>query len=334
MFVLHPSRSLANSRSNPVNSLYNRVYHASAGEETGIHLGNAGLQNVQQPPGAFAIAAQSAFQALVATEFINSSIAADADIRTRLEASGKILEETSTLLDEIENNNARILVEVDDAREKGISRYRNQFLSSTQRVRKNLANLRRVLKTKNEKFDDLETTYNAHLRLKRPVELWMEREKEHWRQSRIAWGIFLVASVIFAAAITAFLYWGSDWLAESFVLKTCSGYPEEWCTGISPKGPFIVSAIFLLSTIVVWFLRLQIRIYLSERHLALDAAERGAFAETYLALLKGGDVSADQESVVLESLFRPTQDGIIKDDGASDIGIHGIAAKILEGRAK
>ena len=31
--------------SNPVNSLYNRVYHASAGEKTGIHLGNAGSIN-------------------------------------------------------------------------------------------------------------------------------------------------------------------------------------------------------------------------------------------------------------------------------------------------
>ena len=29
-----------------VGSLYNRVYHASAGEETGIHLGNAGLRSV------------------------------------------------------------------------------------------------------------------------------------------------------------------------------------------------------------------------------------------------------------------------------------------------
>jgi len=71
------------------------------------------------------------------------------------------------------------------------------------------------------------------------------------------------------------------------------------------------------------------KIHLSERHLLLDARERKAFAETYLSLVKGGEVTTDHEAVVLQSLFRPTQDGIIKDDGGIDVGIAGLLSRAL-----
>ena len=79
----------------------------------------------------------------------------------------------------------------------------------------------------------------------------------------------------------------------------------------------------------MWFLRLQIKIFLSERHLALDARERRAFAETYLALLKGGHATTEHETVILQSLFRPTQDGIIKDDIGFDMSAAGILSKAM-----
>ena len=59
---------------------------------------------------------------------------------------------------------------------------------------------------------------------------------------------------------------------------------------------------------------MQYKVFLSERHLALDAQEKKAFAETYLAFIEGQNVSPESEAIVLASLFRPTQDGIIKDD--------------------
>ncbi len=84
------------------------------------------------------------------------------------------------------------------------------------------------------------------------------------------------------------------------------------------------------ATVWLWYLRLQMRVFLSERHLSLDASERMAFAETYLSLLKGGEVSREHETVVLSSLMRPTQDGIIKDEGGPDFSLSGMVAKALE----
>ena len=49
------------------------------------------------------------------------------------------------------------------------------------------------------------------------------------------------------------------------------------------------------------------------RHLSLDADEKKAFAETYMALKEGASVDVANETIVLASLFRPTQDGIIRD---------------------
>ena len=65
-------------------------------------------------------------------------------------------------------------------------------------------------------------------------------------------------------------------------------------------------------------------------HLALDARERMAFAETYLSLLKGAEVTREHETVVLQSLMRPTQDGIIKDESGPDFALSSLLAKALE----
>ncbi|WP_228848372.1 DUF6161 domain-containing protein [Halocynthiibacter styelae] len=86
-------------------------------------------------------------------------------------------------------------------------------------------------------------------------------------------------------------------------------------------------------SLILWGIRLQYRVYLSERHLALDAGEKKAFAQAFLAFREDKSVGADNEAIVLASLFRPTQDGIIRDDGASlDISAAALLAKQLGSR--
>jgi RNA-splicing ligase RtcB len=83
-------------------------------------------------------------------------------------------------------------------------------------------------------------------------------------------------------------------------------------------------------SLILWIIRLQYRIYLSERHLALDASEKTAFAETFMAMKEGANVHSDNEAIVLSALFRPTQDGIIKDDdGTLDLWAASLLAKQL-----
>ena len=98
----------------------------------------------------------------------------------------------------------------------------------------------------------------------------------------------------------------------------------------SAKGPLTMAGLIVAMSLLLWFIRLQYRIHLSERHLALDASEKQAFAETFMAMKEGRDVGPDNEAVVLAALFRPTQDGIIKDDDSGfDVSTSALLAKHL-----
>jgi len=183
-----------------------------------------------------------------------------------------------------------------------------------------------------EEFQALINAFNLHMRLKRPVLLWEDREKEHAKNSEDAWTKFRVASFFLAVSAILIAFAFGDYIAQTFVPQGCVNGDELVCGSIAPKGPLTISMILLIATVWLWYLRLQMKVHLSERHLALDARERRAFAETYLSLLKGNHVSGEHEAVVLQSLFRPTQDGIIKDDGGLDIGVAGLLSKALDRR--
>ena len=184
-------------------------------------------------------------------------------------------------------------------------------------------------KQRQETFKNLVDAFNAHLRISRPAELWGDLEERHTQASRLAWRLFLAGGVAFAIASLTIVFGFGESIAQAFTPTSCQTGNEASCNQISPKGPLIISAILAVSTVWLWFLRLQMKVHLSERHLFLDARERKAFAETYLALVKGGEVTTDHEAVILQSLFRPTQDGIIKDDGGIDVGIAGLLSRAL-----
>lgn len=59
-----------------------------------------------------------------------------------------------------------------------------------------------------------------------------------------------------------------------------------------------------------------VRIFLSQLHLAQDAAERTTMVTTYLSLLESKSVLSEEDrKIFLAAIFRPTSDGIVKDDG-------------------
>ena len=66
----------------------------------------------------------------------------------------------------------------------------------------------------------------------------------------------------------------------------------------------------------VWATRLAVRNYLSHLHLKADADERIVMVKTYLSLAEGGRVeSAEDRQIILQSLFRPASNGLVKDEG-------------------
>lgn len=176
---------------------------------------------------------------------------------------------------------------------------------------------------------DLQDRFLNQMKYRAPVQLWENRRKQHRKNSDNAFRVFLVGVFIFCVVLILGAIGLGDKIAEAFVPIGCSPETPELCNGISAKGVFYVSISIVFSSIVLWLLRLQMRVYLSERHLSLDAEERKAFAETFLALREDKAVNSEHEAVVLQSLFRPTQDGIIRDNTSVDASPSGLLSKIL-----
>ena len=182
-----------------------------------------------------------------------------------------------------------------------------------------------------KEFDRLLDLFQTQLRLRAPVKLWEGRSTKHSDNSNTAFILFGVMTLIAIIAGAAIPFVFGDYIAGSFFTITCDLSDAPVCERVfSAKGPLTVAGILVIMSLLMWAVRLQYRIYLSERHLALDASEKQAFAETYLAMKEGEDVGSGNEAIVLASLFRPTQDGIIKDDdGSMDLSAIAILARQL-----
>ncbi|WP_354327114.1 DUF6161 domain-containing protein [Porphyrobacter sp. MBR-155] len=81
-----------------------------------------------------------------------------------------------------------------------------------------------------------------------------------------------------------------------------------------------------------WIMRIVVRTYMTEHHLAIDATSRASMAETYLALKKESAATDQDRAIVLASLFRPVVDGIVKDDGLPAITPAAIISGLAVGK--
>ncbi len=169
-----------------------------------------------------------------------------------------------------------------------------------------------------QRLSDVEAAYRQHMKLKAPVEYWSDKAKQHKTRATtyrkyLAW---------FAALGGAALIGGLFCLSEHAISVASQDKPSAVY--------FILATIGVVcSTIVFWVARILTRLFLSEHHLAIDAEERSTMVQTFLALTLDGKVSDAERTLVLASLFRPTADGIVKDDGAPDISPASMISRVL-----
>jgi hypothetical protein len=169
-----------------------------------------------------------------------------------------------------------------------------------------------------QEFKQVEATYREYMRLKAPVEYWAAKGAEH---------------EVSAKKIKKVLFWYTPVASVALLggLALLLGLAISIANKETPLALFaIIGAMGLVwTTIFFWGGRLLVRFYLSQHHLALDARERATMVHTYLALSSEGKVEATERSLVLTAVFRPTTDGIVKEDGAPDLGLSNVASKLV-----
>lgn len=173
------------------------------------------------------------------------------------------------------------------------------------------------LKKAVKQFKETEDTYKEFMKLRGPVEYWTNKATTHAAsaRSRRNWLLgFAIPTTLLVVIV---------------LVKIATNAP----TYITKETPIFVIGIWgaigvFLTTVVFWAARVMMRLYLSEHHLAIDAEERKTMAMTYLALTNEGKIDEKDRSLILAPLFRPTADGIVKDDAAPDIGLSSLLSKV------
>jgi hypothetical protein len=157
-----------------------------------------------------------------------------------------------------------------------------------------------------EELQRLTAAYNEHMALKAPVAYWQENGDMHKASAR---AYLKILALVAPASILSLSVLG--WFLLGDEAKP-------------PLGHMIL--FFMFSGMIVWLLRVLSRLYLSHKHLEVDARERIVAAKTYLALVGDGVEARDAErTIIMGTLFRPAAIGIIQDDAmpASSIELVG-----------
>jgi len=148
-------------------------------------------------------------------------------------------------------------------------------------------------------MDLLRKTFKEEMALRAPAEYWTSKRNGHW----------------VLAAITGVVTFLGIGLCSWFLALEVKELIGRTPLGSSPETWRIVLLV-LLSVFSVWAIRLVVRIFLSQIHLATDAGERIVMVKTYLALLEGDKLATKEDrQLILQALFRTAADGIVKDEG-------------------
>lgn len=177
------------------------------------------------------------------------------------------------------------------------------------------------LERSNLEFENIRNTYDKHMALAAPVDYWDTKRKKHQNWTLWTFILLLISLIVSGFLLVAEL----QAIGKSFELvqgtKIVSqaipkAEPTTFASMIQTAATMRLGAFLLLSTLVFWMLRLLVRVLLSHMHLENDAAERVVMAKTYLALIRDGNLPKSESiNMVLAALFRPSGDGIVKDEG-------------------
>jgi len=144
--------------------------------------------------------------------------------------------------------------------------------------------------------------------LKAPAEYWDQRRKDHTRKFRWLGAITIVPGF---GALAGLVYWSLH--APSAIEKV----DQVW-KAIPVGIPFLLCFIATF-----WFVRILVRLFLSNYHLATDADERVALVKSYQALRMDPDNKLGGESldIILRQIFRHAATGVVTEDSAPQIPI-------------
>lgn len=171
-----------------------------------------------------------------------------------------------------------------------------------------------------QELDNLKNTYDQHMAIAAPVDYWETKRKKHQQQTWIFGVAVFIGMIVVGLFLSSKMQSISDVLASPPTQQAATSAIQSTATLQTAATPasatWHLGSFIMLAVLCFWFVRLLVRIFLSNMHLENDAAERVTMAKTYLALIRSDSLSKEENiNTVLAALFRPTGDGIVRDEG-------------------
>ncbi|RXJ90389.1 hypothetical protein CRV01_04315 [Arcobacter sp. CECT 8983] len=174
-----------------------------------------------------------------------------------------------------------------------------------------------------DEYENAKETVLSELKVHKSTKFWEQQIAFYTKRYWIYIGIVIV--------LISFLLYGIFYVDKQFVSEMNSVSQEKVEKDIESKKDkktdhslIIKSAdlikygfIILFISLNVWIIRIVMKIALSNYHLSIDAKERVTMINTYLALMKEGNTLEENDKrIMIESIFRQTNHGIIKDESS------------------
>lgn len=175
-----------------------------------------------------------------------------------------------------------------------------------------------------QEIDSVRVAYEESMRLQGPVKYWSLKARTHGTNEK--WATLYVALffIVGGAGLVAAFVVAGDFILTSSREAIAAGTPQPTALYVLLTG-----GLAALTTLTFWIGRLLTKLWLSEHHLRNDAHERAVMTTTYLALTREERAADADRQIILSALFRNTPDGIVKEEGAADIGLQAVIAKYL-----
>lgn len=198
-----------------------------------------------------------------------------------------------------------------------VRQWNDQFTTSVEAGNRAQVDYEDLNRKTRDEFDQTRATYKEAMRLQAPVEYWNGKADAHetaedTARVRLYWYFPL------ALLLLVLSFGGTAYYLLNHPVKD------------PPAALFLIisGGLASLAALLFWVGRLLTRLYLSEHHLRHDAEERAVMTTTYLALTHEKAAEEADRQIILSALFRPTTDGIVKDDGPGDYTLSALLARV------
>ena len=169
-------------------------------------------------------------------------------------------------------------------------------------------------KTLESEFDNAKEAVLKNIELKHATTYWEKQAVKYnekykfYFKSNIVIGVFLIIITFCLINYTGLFITNIPDSSDKKITDTISQ--------VAHSASFFNYIIFIMfTTIMVWMMKILVKIMLSNYHLSVDANERVIMLNTYLILLEDGTGFEEKDrKVILDNVFRQTNHGIITDE--------------------